>query len=138
VSTADIDERLESPISLMPQGLTDVLTREQFTDLVAYLETLRSAGKPTPGAAIAGPIKLPAGFQVRTIATGLTGATALEAACEGRFFICEQAGALRIVKNGRLLEKPLIQHSVDSHWERGLIGVTVDPEFPQAPYIYVC
>ena len=73
-------------------NLTDQLTPEQFTDLVAYLETLRSGGKPTPGAASAGPIKLPAGFEVRTIATGLTGCTALEVAPDGRIFVCEQTG----------------------------------------------
>jgi glucose/arabinose dehydrogenase len=27
---------------------------------------------------------------------------------------------------------------VDSHWERGLIGVTVDPDFPRTPHLYVC
>jgi putative heme-binding domain-containing protein len=138
IATADIDERHESPISLMPQGLTSVLTAEQFTDLVAYLETLRSAGKPTPGAAIAGPIKLPAGFQVRTVATGLTGATAMEVAPDGRLFICEQTGRLCVVKDGQLLKEPVLQLPVDSHWERGLIGVTFDPDFPRSPYIYVC
>ncbi|HZN33206.1 MAG TPA: PQQ-dependent sugar dehydrogenase [Pirellulaceae bacterium] len=135
---ADIEERQDSPLSLMPQNLAEALKAEQFTDLVAYLETLRSGGKPTPGAGITGPIRLPAGFEVRTIATGLSGCTALEAAPDGRLFVCEQTGTLRVVKHGRLLAAPFVQLPVDSSWERGLIGVTVDPHFPQSPYVYLC
>ncbi len=32
----------------------------------------------------------------------------------------------------------MLSLEVDSNWERGLIGVTVDPEFPATPYVYVC
>src|SRR5262245_52760673 len=49
LATAEIEQRKDSPISLMPEGLASVLTREDFTDLIAYLETLRLGGKPTPG-----------------------------------------------------------------------------------------
>src|SRR5262249_31842921 len=119
-------------------GIADQLTPEQFTDLVAYLETLRPGGKPTPGAGITGPIKLPNGFQLSTIATGLTGCTAMEVTRDGRILICEQTGSLRVVRDGKLLESPMLRLPVDSFWERGLIGVTVDPDFPRAPYLYVC
>lgn len=33
----DIDEQVKSPVSIMPQGLLDRLTREEILDLVAYL-----------------------------------------------------------------------------------------------------
>lgn len=135
---SQIDERKDSPLSLMPAGLSGLLTAEQFTDLIAYLETLRPGGKLTPGATITGPLKIPAGFEVRTIATGLTACTAMEAAPDGRLFVCEQTGALRVIKRGQLLETPFLQLPVDSSWERGLIGVTVDPDFPHTPYVYVC
>ena len=138
LKTTEIEQRQDSPLSLMPQNLMDALSPPQFTDLVAYLETLRSGGKPTPGAGIAGPIKLPPGFEVRTIATGLTGCTAMEALADGRLLLCEQTGALRVVKDGKLLETPFVQLPVDTFWERGLIGVTVDPDFPITPHVYVC
>jgi putative heme-binding domain-containing protein len=138
LATAEIEERKDSPISLMPTGIVEQLTPDQFTDLVAYLETLRPGGKPTPGSGIAGPIKLPEGFQLSTIATGLTGCTAMEVTRDGRILICEQTGALRVVRDGMLLENPMLRLPVDSYWERGLIGVTVDPDFPQAPYLFVC
>lgn len=134
----EIDERHESDISLMPLGLADELTPAEFTDLIAYLETLRPGGKPTPGGGITGPIKLPPGFQARTVATSFTGLTALETTRDGRIFVCEQTGALRVVKAGGLLEEPFVTLPVDSYWERGLIGVTVHPDFPKTPYVYVC
>jgi glucose/arabinose dehydrogenase len=31
-----------------------------------------------------------------------------------------------------------VRLEVDATWERGLIGVTVDPGYPDAPYVYAC
>src|SRR5690606_32878360 len=42
--TASIEVREYSDASLMPDGLTSGLTPQAVADLVAYLETLRSAG----------------------------------------------------------------------------------------------
>jgi putative heme-binding domain-containing protein len=138
VATSEIAQRETSPVSLMPQRLETLLSREQFTDLIAYLETLGANANSPFGGAISGPIKLPDGFQVQTICTGLTGCTALETTADGRIFVCEQTGALRVVKGGKLLKEPFVTLPVDSSFERGLIGVTVDPDFPRAPFIYVC
>jgi quinoprotein glucose dehydrogenase len=41
VRKSDIEQRTQSDISPMPEGLRTRLTREQFSDLIAYLETLR-------------------------------------------------------------------------------------------------
>jgi putative heme-binding domain-containing protein len=138
IAKKDIEQRAYSQVSLMPEGLVNELTPEQFTDLIAYLEGLHSGGNATPGTGITGPVTLPPGFTIQVIATGLTGCTALEAAPDGRVFVCEQTGALRVVKNDRLLDAPVMRLDVDSSWERGLIGVTVDPAFPRRPYVYVC
>ena len=43
-----------------------------------------------------------------------------------------------MVEDDRLLERPFVTVPVDSSWERGLIGVTLDPGFPKTPYVYVC
>ena len=45
VAANEIDEKNRSPISLMPNGLKDGLTLEAFTDLVAYLESLKEPAK---------------------------------------------------------------------------------------------
>ena len=75
IAKSDIAERAASPVSLMPAGLADQLSPEEFADLIAYLERLRT-GPADFGAGVSGPIRLPPGFSVRTIATGISGATA--------------------------------------------------------------
>jgi putative heme-binding domain-containing protein len=138
IETSQIAGRKDSPLSLMPVGLMEQLEPEEFTDLVAYLETLRAGGKPTPGAGITGPISVPEGFRVRTVATGLSGATAMEVLPDGRVLICEQTGTLRVVRDSKLLDQPMLKLRVEAYWERGLIGVTVDPDFPRVPHLFVC
>ncbi len=46
---------------------------------------------------------------------------------DGRIFVCEQAGQLRVIKNGALLSTPFLTVTVDSAGERGLLGVAFDP-----------
>jgi putative heme-binding domain-containing protein len=138
VPVADIESRAISKVSIMPAGLADGMSAADFTDLIAYLSSLRTGRQPTPGEGSVGKLTLPAGFQAEVVAAGLTGATAIEIAADGRIFICEQTGALRVVKAGELLQKPFVKLAVDSAWERGLIGVTVAPDFPRTPHIFVC
>jgi putative heme-binding domain-containing protein len=138
ISRQEIEEIVEDSVSAMPDGLVDSLSPEQFGDLIAYLESLRPGGKLTPGEGIRDLLTVPDEFEVRVIATGLTGCTALETLPDGRILVCQQTGELRVVKAGQLLPTPLLELEVDDTWERGLIGVTVDPQFPDVPYVYAC
>jgi putative heme-binding domain-containing protein len=133
----EIETVAPSLLSLMPEGIADAITQTEFADLIAYLETLRT-GEAKFGAGVSGPISVPSGFDVTVIATGLTGATAMETLGDGRILVCEQTGNLRVIKNGKLLDEPFVSLEVDTNWERGLIGVTVAPDFPRDPYVYVC
>ena len=135
---SDVEQVAPSQVSLMPDGLAATLSMDEFCDVIAYLETLRSGTKDKFGAATRGPIAVPDGFQVTTVATGLTAATALETLHDGRVLVCEQTGSLRVIKDDRLLAEPMIEVAVDSNWERGLIGVTAHPQFPQVPFVYIC
>ena len=137
VAVEQIEQQRASDVSIMPDGLQKLFSKSEFANLVAYLETLRASGKRPPGANISGPIALPDGFGIETIATGLTGSTALQTLADGRVLICEQTGTLRVVKDGKLLQEPALTLAVDQTWERGLIGVTVDPSFPKTPFVYV-
>jgi glucose/arabinose dehydrogenase len=58
---------------------------------------------------------------------------------DGRIFVAEQAGRLRIIRDGRLLRTPFlnISHKVDSRGERGLLGIAFDPDFSTNKYVYV-
>ncbi len=137
VKRDDIEELTHSSVSIMPAGLAKELSLDEFTDLIAYLESLRP-GHEKRGAGIVGPISLPDDFELRTVVTGLDGATALEVLPDGRVLVCEQLGRVRVIENGKMLDEPFVTLPVDAYWERGVIGVTYDPSFPAKPYIYVC
>src|SRR5438067_8942866 len=79
---------------------------------------------------------LPSGF-TETQITGLSNPTAMTFAPDGRLFICQQGGQLRVVKNGTLLATPFLTVTVDSSGERGLLGVAFDPNFATNNFIYV-
>jgi putative heme-binding domain-containing protein len=138
IAVRDIESRTVSQVSLMPEGLASHLTPAEFTDLIAYLTTLRTGRELTPGEGISGPLVLPKGFKAEVVTSGFTGATALEAASDGRLFVCEQTGTLRVIEKGKLLAEPFVRLPVDATWERGLIGVTVAPDFPRTPHVFVC
>jgi putative heme-binding domain-containing protein len=138
VAAGDITARAVSKVSLMPAGLADRMTPGEFTDLIAYLASLRTGRAPTPGEGTTGPLTLPPGFTADVVAAGLTGVTALEVTPDGRIFVSEQTGTLRVVKEGRLLPEPFVKLPVDATWERGLLGVTVAPDFPRTPHVFVC
>jgi len=80
---------------------------------------------------------LPTGFTETQVATGLSNATAMEFAPDGRLFVCQQSGELRVIKNGILLSTPFLSLAVDSSGERGLLGVAFDPNFPTNKFVYV-
>jgi glucose/arabinose dehydrogenase len=86
---------------------------------------------------LAGAATLPAGFAETRVATGLQSPTAMAIAPDGRIFITEQGGALRVVKNGALLSQPFLTLSVNSVSERGLLGVAFDPDFASNGFVYV-
>jgi len=80
---------------------------------------------------------LPTGFAETQVASGLASPTAMAFAPDGRLFVAEQGGKLRVIKNGSLLPAPFLTVTVSSNGERGLLGVTFDPSFPASPYVYV-
>src|SRR5688572_30402815 len=80
---------------------------------------------------------LPAGFAETRVAAGLDRATAMAIAPDGRIFVAQQGGALRVVKNGALLAQPFLTLTVNSSSERGLLGVAIDPAFETNQFVYL-
>jgi len=70
-------------------------------------------------------------------ASGFGSAAAFAQAPDGRFFVAEQSGKLRVIKNGSLLTTPFQTFVVDSAGERGLLGVAFHPNFASNGYVYV-
>jgi glucose/arabinose dehydrogenase len=83
------------------------------------------------------PATLPGGFSEALVASGLNNPTAMQFAPDGRLFVCEQGGRLRVIKNGALLSTPFLTVTVSSSGERGLLGVAFDPNFTVNQYVYV-
>jgi glucose/arabinose dehydrogenase len=55
---------------------------------------------------------------------------------DGRLFLCLQAGQVRIVKNGVLLNTPFMTLTTPTDGERGLLGIAFDPNFTINHYLY--
>lgn len=89
------------------------------------------------GVAVAQSGGLPAGLDEIEAVPGLTLPTALAFAPDGRLFVCEQRGTVRVVRDGGLLSTPFATLAVSSDGERGLLGIALDPQFTQNSYVYV-
>jgi glucose/arabinose dehydrogenase len=98
--------------------------RRFFGLLVAVLPSVASAAT------------LPTGFTETTIAA-INSPTAMAVAPDGRVFVSEQGGSLRVVKNDVLLPTPFVTLAVDPSGERGLLGVAVDPNFASNQFVYL-
>ena len=78
------------------------------------------------------------GFVTDAVASGLTLPTAFAFAPDGRIFIAQKGGAVRIVKNGSLLSTPFYTVSpVNTYGDRGLLGIAIDPNFNTNHYVYL-
>lgn len=81
----------------------------------------------------------PDGFVVDPYGSGISNGTAMAWAPDGRLFVCEQGGAVRVIRNGTLLAAPF--HAAPVNFpqgsERGLLGIAVDPGFPANGFVYI-
>jgi glucose/arabinose dehydrogenase len=81
----------------------------------------------------------PDGFTRNSAWTGaLSSATAFAQAPDGRWFVAQQGGQLRIVEaSGNLLPTPFMTLTVDDDGERGLLGVALHPDFATNRWVYL-
>ena len=68
---------------------------------------------------------------------GLDGPTSMAFAPDGRLFVAEKSGELRVIKNGVLQSAPFLIVPVSTTGERGLIGVAIDPNFQTNKFVYI-
>ena len=80
---------------------------------------------------------LPTGFTDTEWVSGLNRPYQMEFAPDGRLFVSQQGGQLRVIKNGVLLPTPFVTVAVDSTGDRGLIGIAFDPGFSTNHFVYV-
>jgi len=79
---------------------------------------------------------LPPGFTEETIATGLRQPLTMSFAPDGRIFVNERVGQLRIIRNNQLQTDPFLRVDVNLSVIRGLMAFTFDPNFPANRYLY--
>ena len=77
------------------------------------------------------------GFSETVIASGLVDPTAMAVSTDGRIFVAQQGGVVRVVKNGALLPAPFVTLTVNAIGERGLIGIALDPQFSLNGFVYL-
>ncbi|HEX8911570.1 MAG TPA: PQQ-dependent sugar dehydrogenase, partial [Humisphaera sp.] len=80
---------------------------------------------------------LPAGFAEAKVGSGFKEPTDMAVAPDGRLFVTEKGGAVRVIKNGSLLTTPFATLSVDTYRDRGLDAIALDPNFATNGYVYL-
>ncbi len=82
---------------------------------------------------------LPADFTEVVYTTGLNSPTAMAFAPDGRLFVAQQGGLVRIVPagGGTILSTPFVSLTVNQSGERGVLGITFDPDFVTNQYVYI-
>ncbi len=78
----------------------------------------------------------PAELVTEVLARGLDTPWALDFAPDGRIFISERPGRIRIYERGGLRPEPWLALEVAATGEAGLLGLAVDPQFSQNRFVY--
>jgi glucose/arabinose dehydrogenase/PKD repeat protein len=95
-------------------------------------------GDPPP--ALAAPSDVPEGFAEQVVFSGLNQPTNVEFAADGRVFVAEKSGVIKMfdsLDDTRPVIIADLQPRVHNYWDRGLIGMALHPDFPDDPRIYV-
>jgi glucose/arabinose dehydrogenase len=106
-------------------------SRARFYRAVAAGAALAAGFFTSPRAAT-----LPAGFK-ETKLIGSINPTCVDVAPDGRVFLCEKSGRIRVYQDGKWLTAPLLTVDADYVEERGLLGLALDPDFARTPFVYV-
>jgi glucose/arabinose dehydrogenase len=89
---------------------------------------------------LAGAGALPPNFQETTIFTGLVQPTVVKFASDGRVFVAEKSGLIKVFASITATTPTIfadLRPRVQDYWDRGLLGLELDPAFPTRPYVYV-
>ena len=102
--------------------------------LVFVMLFLPTASQPANAAA------LPTGFQETVVLSGLTNPTNVQFAADGRVFVAEKRGTIKVFDSLSDTTPDTfadLRTNVQDFWDRGLLGLALDPAFPTNPYVYV-
>jgi|SRR5215210_1180218 len=83
---------------------------------------------------------LPAGFEESVVLAGLYQPTNVEFANDGRVFVAEKSGLIKAYDDLSHKQPTIfadLRTKVHNYWDHGLLGLSLDPGFPDKPYVYV-
>jgi PKD repeat protein/glucose/arabinose dehydrogenase len=83
---------------------------------------------------------LPTGFQESIVFNGLTNPTVVRFSADGRIFVAEKRGVIKVFDSLTDTTPTVfadLNVNVYNFWDRGLLGMALDPQFPTNPYVYV-
>ena len=83
---------------------------------------------------------LPVGFQEKTVFSGLTEPTTVQFSRDGRVFVAEKSGLIKVfddLSDTTPTTFADLRTQVHNFWDRGMLGMVLDPNFPTDPYVYV-
>jgi glucose/arabinose dehydrogenase len=101
--------------------------------LLALLAALPLRAQPASAA-------LPVGFTEVTAFGGLTQPTAVKFASDGRIFVAEKSGLIKVfdsLSDTTPTTFADLRTSVHNFWDRGLLGLALHPNFPATPQVFV-
>ncbi|WP_143343012.1 PQQ-dependent sugar dehydrogenase, partial [Crossiella equi] len=102
--------------------------------LVVVLALTGLTALPSPAGAA------PPGFTDTVALGGLHAPTAVRFAADGRVFVAEKAGIVKVF-DGLADPTPTVfadlRTQVHDYWDRGLLGLALHPRFPAVPHVYV-
>jgi len=96
--------------------------------------TFREGAPPPPLASCPAPTP---GFEIDEVAVGLEVPWDMAQAPDGRLFVTERPGRIRVVENGVLRETPWFDLAVEHGDEIGLLGIMLAPDFDETGHLFV-
>jgi glucose/arabinose dehydrogenase len=82
---------------------------------------------------------LQAGFTESVVFEGLTEPTDVAFAPDGRVFVSEKSGLIKVFSSLNATTPTIaadLRTEVYNFWDRGLLSIALDPQFPVRPYLY--
>ncbi|HKA85290.1 MAG TPA: PQQ-dependent sugar dehydrogenase [Acidimicrobiales bacterium] len=110
-------------------GAARVGSSRGSTDAAAHTASTRASAAGVP----------PAGFSDTVAISGLVQPTAVAFAGDGRVFVAEKSGLIKVFDSLTDTSATVfadLRTQVHNFWDRGLLGLTLDPQFPTRPYVY--
>ena len=84
--------------------------------------------------------EVPERFEEEVVFSGLTQPTAVRFSPDGRVFVAEKSGLIKVFSDLDDSTPTVfadLRTEVHNFWDRGLLGLALDPDFPADPYVYV-